>query len=297
MHDLAIPLIDSPLFPQLLESGRFGAHQALAEQLHRDGYALIDLGRERVAGLAQQIQAALAPGGALRVQDAWREVEAVRQLALEPVVLETLRCLWGRERLPFRPSISRWVPSSIYIAMPCTFTANRPDSCAEYGWRQIGRCRGNFEWHHRSEIAPDSIIQQCASTNVVHSWNHGPRSPPKRTPVRPPAQPRTHGPAIGPELVQPCPVAGQHRRIPAGIVPNRISTDIPTQTPLRHIPAQLRRMLQIRFRPAVPIGVGIRAPGNGSRPLPHGMRERSCAEIRVSPEISGDHIHTQLQGF
>jgi hypothetical protein len=181
--------------------------------------------------------------------------------------------------------------------MPCTFTANRPDSCAEYGWRQIGRCRGNFEWHHRSEIAPDSIIQQCASTNVVHSWNHGPRSPPKRTPVRPPAQPRTHGPAIGPELVQPCPVAGQHRRIPAGIVPNRISTDIPTQTPLRHIPAQLRRMLQIRFRPAVPIGVGIRAPGNGSRPLPHGMRERSCAEIRVSPEISGDHIHTQLQRF
>ena len=40
MHDLAIPLIDSPLFPQLLESGRFGAHQALAEQLHRDGYVL-----------------------------------------------------------------------------------------------------------------------------------------------------------------------------------------------------------------------------------------------------------------
>lgn len=102
MHDLAIPLIDSPLFLQLLESGRLGVHQALAAQLHRDGYALIDLGRERVAGLAQQIRSALAPGGALRVQDAWREVEAVRQLALEPVVLEILRCLWGREPFAFQ---------------------------------------------------------------------------------------------------------------------------------------------------------------------------------------------------
>ena len=109
-----IPLVESPLFPLLQRQGVFGRHQELAAQLHEQGYALIDLGRERMAALAEAIRAALEPGfdlqawrqnggvGGLRIQDAWQQVEAVKQLALEPRVLEVLEQLYGRRPFAFQ---------------------------------------------------------------------------------------------------------------------------------------------------------------------------------------------------
>lgn len=110
----AIPLVDSPLFPSLMKADAFGQHQAVAEQLNQQGFAVIDLGRQRMAQLAQTICAALEPqfdlvawraGGAqggLRVQDAWHQVEAVKQLALQPLVLEILECVYGRQPFAFQ---------------------------------------------------------------------------------------------------------------------------------------------------------------------------------------------------
>ena len=118
-------------------------------------------------------------------------------------------------------------------------------------------------------------------------------------------QPRAHALAIGPELLQPCPVAGahagegeafpiasQHRRIAAGIGGEGICSD--RQASRRHLAAELCRMLQIRFRPAVAITEGIRTTGNGRRTPAHGMGEGAGAEVGVVAEIGGDHIHAEL---
>ncbi len=110
----AIPLVDSPLFPSLMKIDAFGQHQAVAEQFHEQGFAVIDLGRERMAQMAHTIRAALEPhfdlaawrvAGCrkdLRIQDAWQQVEAVKQLALQPLVLEILECVYGRRPFAFQ---------------------------------------------------------------------------------------------------------------------------------------------------------------------------------------------------
>lgn len=109
-----IPLVNSPLFPELKSSGAFGRHVALAEQLHTQGFAVLDLGRDRVGALASEIRDALhevldltewrASGGRLdrRIQDAWQTVRAVKALALDSMVLEVLEALWGRKPFAFQ---------------------------------------------------------------------------------------------------------------------------------------------------------------------------------------------------
>jgi len=141
-----IPLVESPLFPVLAADGVFGAHRNLAEHLHHNGYAVLDLGRERIGALAAEIRSALADqldleawrrsGGQkdLRVQDAWREVEAVRALALEPLILEVLETLWGRKPFAFQ-TLNFPVGTQQHLhSMRCTSTANQRDSCAACGW-------------------------------------------------------------------------------------------------------------------------------------------------------------------
>ena len=93
-----LPLIDSPLFSAHRAEDVFGDHQAVAEQLHQQGFAVVDLGRERMQGLADDIRQDLSEQfaseveawkarGCLygpRMQDAWQQSSAVRKLALLP---------------------------------------------------------------------------------------------------------------------------------------------------------------------------------------------------------------------
>ena len=108
------PLIESPIFFELLAQGCFGSYGNAAKQLHTQGYLLLDLGRERMAKLAARIQADLAgafdldawrASGAqadLRLQDAWRQSVAVRELALLPDLHSLLEQLWGRKPFAFQ---------------------------------------------------------------------------------------------------------------------------------------------------------------------------------------------------
>ena len=108
------PRIESPLFAQLLAEGCFGPYSEAAKQLQSEGYLLLDLGRERMAELAERIQADLAgafdldawrAAGAqadLRLQDGWRQSPAVRELALLPELHALLEQLWGRQPFAFQ---------------------------------------------------------------------------------------------------------------------------------------------------------------------------------------------------
>ena len=109
-----LPLIDSPLFSAHRREGLFGDQLAVADQLHHQGYAVIDLGRERMQTLATRIRADLdgafdleawrCQGGHrnLRVQDAWQQSDAVRELALMPEIEAVLQRCWGRQPFAFQ---------------------------------------------------------------------------------------------------------------------------------------------------------------------------------------------------
>ena len=110
------PLIDSPLFSDHRLEGLFGDHLAVADQLHQQGYAVLDLGRDRMELLASSIKndlrchfepeiAAWRARGAKyspRLQDAWKRSHAVRELALLPEITSVLKTCWGRETFAFQ---------------------------------------------------------------------------------------------------------------------------------------------------------------------------------------------------
>ena len=100
--------------PRYQEPGDFEPFETQAQELCDQGFTVVDLGRDRIAALAERIKADLgerfdlkawrAQGGAvdLRMQDAWRISAAVRELALLPELQQVLRCCWGREPFAFQ---------------------------------------------------------------------------------------------------------------------------------------------------------------------------------------------------
>jgi len=109
------PLIDRSDFQQLLEAGTFGRWAEQAISLHTKGYCVVDLGSsewlEKIDGVVNALQPRLEAELQLwengessppRLQDGWIEHGSIRALALEPVVLDLLRHLYGREPFAFQ---------------------------------------------------------------------------------------------------------------------------------------------------------------------------------------------------
>ena len=109
------PLIDSPQFSEHRDEGLFADQLAVADQLHQHGYAVLDLGRERMEALAARIRrdlegqfdleawrAEAGQSGGLRLMDAWRQSEAVKEVALLPEVQLALQRCWGREPFAYQ---------------------------------------------------------------------------------------------------------------------------------------------------------------------------------------------------
>jgi hypothetical protein len=110
-----IPLIDRSDFDEILASGHLGRWSGQALDLHHRGFCTVDLADEttqldcqevidaltiRLAGQLDDWEAGQA--GPMRVQDAWRELPAVRRLALHPAILDLLRHVYGREPFAFQ---------------------------------------------------------------------------------------------------------------------------------------------------------------------------------------------------
>ncbi|MEB3335298.1 MAG: phytanoyl-CoA dioxygenase family protein [Cyanobacteriota bacterium] len=109
------PLIDQPDFTELLASGQFGPWEKEAVSFHTEGFCILDLREsdflERVEAVVQDLKPRLREQlilwkkgkiGPPRLQDGWQEHDSIRALALEPIILDLLRHLYGREPFAFQ---------------------------------------------------------------------------------------------------------------------------------------------------------------------------------------------------
>lgn len=103
---LNIPWFESPFFERELERSGLGEREReMVSSFAERGYVVVDLDIPEFERLASEIEMALdpeyAPGGN-RVQDAWAFVPAVRRLATDGKVLDTLAVLYRRRPIPFQ---------------------------------------------------------------------------------------------------------------------------------------------------------------------------------------------------
>jgi hypothetical protein len=109
------PLIDRSDFQKLLKAGAFGQWSDQAVSMHQNGFCVIDLGDEEwlarldsvVENLEPRLEADLklwesGESGPPRLQDGWIDHASIKDLALEPIVLDLLRHLYGREPFAFQ---------------------------------------------------------------------------------------------------------------------------------------------------------------------------------------------------
>ncbi|GDX75188.1 hypothetical protein LBMAG41_02640 [Cyanobium sp.] len=109
------PLIDRSDFQQLLEANYFGRWREEAISLHDKGYCVVNLSKsdwlanidEVIEDLQPLLEADLklwdcGESGPPRLQDGWIDHGSIKALALEPIVLDLLRHLYGREPFAFQ---------------------------------------------------------------------------------------------------------------------------------------------------------------------------------------------------
>lgn len=109
-----VPIVESPLFETFLrERGVSASTLKIANQLRNDGFAIIDFPDPRIHTMADRIISALqgqydwtawraGKKDSLRVQDAWRTLREVKQIASNPALLQLLAELYGRKAFPFQ---------------------------------------------------------------------------------------------------------------------------------------------------------------------------------------------------
>lgn len=99
-----VPSIESPFFERLFADAD-PETKRIAQSLHDDGYALIDFPEPDFDAMAEMIIATLGPRMAAagnRIQDGWRDVPVVHQIACNTPVLDLLSRLYGRRAFPFQ---------------------------------------------------------------------------------------------------------------------------------------------------------------------------------------------------
>ena len=109
-----VPPIHSPFFDEILAGSGWDAEtRRVAQDLHRDGYAVLDFQEPALDRLAADIQARVfsEEGWAkwrsgetpdVRVADAWQSNESVRTVAANAHMRDLLSRIYGREAFPFQ---------------------------------------------------------------------------------------------------------------------------------------------------------------------------------------------------
>jgi hypothetical protein len=109
------PLIDRADCPELLAAGHFGRWSTAARSLHDDGFCVLNLDEPaflaNLDAVIEELEPLLAEplrqwdcgkGSPPRLQDGWLHHASIRRLALEPLILDLLRQVYGREPFAFQ---------------------------------------------------------------------------------------------------------------------------------------------------------------------------------------------------
>lgn len=108
-----VPLVDSPFFEQDARTQLSDEQYRIARQLHDRGYAVIDFPDKHLFEKIDTIVETLKPRyeweewkagrkDSLRIQDAWRFLEPVKDIAANRSVIGLLSAVYGREAFPFQ---------------------------------------------------------------------------------------------------------------------------------------------------------------------------------------------------
>lgn len=100
-----LPWIESPWWEESLASRHLSAgDETKARSFARDGYLILDLPLQEMNALVETIKQTLDVQlqQTRRIQDAWKTIPAVRELASAPSILSLLRTLYEREPIPFQ---------------------------------------------------------------------------------------------------------------------------------------------------------------------------------------------------
>ncbi len=112
-----LPLIESPLFSDLMRSQELSAEEArIASELHEHGFAVLDFPDPEIDARIERIKARLAPRFGIafddpeadktlaerRIQDAWTFDQDVQAIAANAGIIALLTKLWGRQAFPFQ---------------------------------------------------------------------------------------------------------------------------------------------------------------------------------------------------
>ncbi len=105
MIDIATPRGRDASFQSTQEFSEATADErAVVRALHRDGFAIIDLKLADFDALAETVKQETTRryGGSARVQDAWRQVPAIKKMATNLRVMSLLQFAYGRRAIPFQ---------------------------------------------------------------------------------------------------------------------------------------------------------------------------------------------------
>ncbi|QJD77731.1 phytanoyl-CoA dioxygenase family protein [Spirosoma rhododendri] len=98
-----LPWTESPFFAQELQNTTLSPEQAeQARRYSEDGFLIFDPQIDPTILEAALTDVDPLYKGELRLQDGWRTVPAVQQIAAAPRIMETLRMLYRREPIPFQ---------------------------------------------------------------------------------------------------------------------------------------------------------------------------------------------------
>ncbi len=112
-----VPDVESPFFEAIFDAKPGPeAWRRVADDLNRDGFAVIDFPEDNLDAYGAAIKQALndeycwdawharqrMPDGGMRVQEAWQDVDAVKAIAVNAEILALLEYCYGRKAIPFQ---------------------------------------------------------------------------------------------------------------------------------------------------------------------------------------------------
>jgi Phytanoyl-CoA dioxygenase (PhyH) len=156
-------IVDRQLTPEMT---------GLARHFHREGFAVIPgvVPGELVGRVLDDLVGAMH--GNNRLQDAWRHIESVRQLALLPTIVDAVRTLYGREPVPFQTLNFEYGTQQEPHSDTIHFSSiPQRYMCGVWiALEDVDEGNGPLFYHPGSQRLQDPFMQRFSLHNGLHSY-------------------------------------------------------------------------------------------------------------------------------